>query len=229
MKLKLIKKIQETEGVISFVFEPAEELTWKAGQFLHYVLHHEPTDDRGSDRWFTVSSAPFEKHIQITTRLTNDSGSTFKNELQKLEIGKSQMEISFLEGDFVLVDPNLDYVFVAGGIGITPFHSIIKQLNYEKKPINVTLLYANHDENIVFKSELEEIAKVNPNFKIHYVFSPDHVDEAKIKEVVRDIEKPIYFVSGPEPMVDGLIEMLKGMNIKEDHIKGDWFPGYKPF
>lgn len=229
MKLKLIDKKEETSDVITFIFEPEEKLNWKAGQFLHYVLHHEPTDDRGSDRWFTVSSAPFEKHIQITTRFDKDKSSSFKSELHKLEIGKSQIEISYLEGDFTVEDPNLDYVFIAGGIGITPFHSIIKQLNFEKKPINVTLLYANHDENVVFKAELEEIAKTNPNFKIHYIFSPEHIDENNVKKFISDIDKPIFYVSGPEVMVESIIKMLKGINIKEDHIKGDWFPNYKPF
>ncbi len=229
MKLKLINKIEEAKDVITFVFEPEEKLVWQAGQFFHYVLHHEPTDDRGSDRWFTVSSAPFEKHIQITTRFAPDKSSSFKSELHKLEIGKSQIEISFLEGNFVVDDPSLEYVFIAGGIGITPFHSIIKQLNFEKKPINVTLLYANHDQNIVFKAELEEIAAKNPNFKINYIFSPEHVDEKKVKELVPDLTKPVFYVSGPEGMVDNLIKMLKGMNIPENQIKGDWFPNYKPF
>lgn len=228
MKLKLVEKIQRTSDVISFVFEPEEPLIWKAGQFLHYVLHHEPTDDRGSDRWFTISSAPFEKHIAITTRLTKPSGSSFKNKLQSLEIGK-RIEVSYLEGDFVVEDPDKEYVFLAGGIGITPFRSIIKQLDYEKKPINVTLLYANHDQNIVFKDELEEIASRNPNFKIHYVFSPNHIDKENITKLIPDLEKPIFFVSGPEIMVEELLTLLKNMNIPEDHLKGDWFPNYPKF
>jgi ferredoxin-NADP reductase len=229
VKLKLIDKIQRTQDVVSFIFEPEEALTWQAGQFLHYVLHHEPTDDRGSDRWFTVSSAPFEKYVMITTRLAEEKRSSFKNALQKLEIGKSQIEVSYLEGDFVINNPNLEYVFIAGGIGITPFRSIIKQLEFEKKPINITLLYANKDQNVVFKDELEEVAKLNKNFKIYYIFSPEHVDETKVKQLVSDIKKPIFFVSGPEPMVESLIKMLKEMKIKEDHIKGDWFPNYKSF
>ncbi len=81
MKLKLTEKKQETPDVTSFIFTPSEPLTWKAGQFLHYVLHHEPTDERGSDRWFTNSAAPFENHVRITTRQTIDNGSSFKKKL----------------------------------------------------------------------------------------------------------------------------------------------------
>ena len=84
MKLDLVSKKLELPGVTSFIFKPAEpvafggKISWKAGQFFHYVLHHEPTDDRGSDRWFTISSAPSEGFIMITTRIAAEKGSTFK-------------------------------------------------------------------------------------------------------------------------------------------------------
>ncbi len=225
MKLKLIEKKLETPNVTTFIFEPQEPITWKPGQYLHYVLHHLPTDDRGSDRWFTNAAAPFQKEIHVTTRHATEKSSTFKQKLFALKEGKN-IEITGVMGDFTLEDPKKNYVFIAGGIGITPFRSIIKQLDHDKKPINVTLLYSNHDQNIVFKEELETIASRNPHFAIHYIFSPEHINEKKIKELIPDIMKPIFYVSGPEPMVDSLIKILKQMGILEDHIKGDWFPGY---
>lgn len=225
MKLILKEKKQAAEGALTFIWESQEKLSWEPGQYLHYVLHHEPTDDRGSDRWFTNAAAPFENHAQITTRITKDKGSSFKKELANLKEG-DDIEISFVEGDFTLDDPEKEYVFIAGGIGITPYRSILKQLDHDKKPINVNLIYANRDQNVVFKDELEELATRNHNFKINYVFSPEHIDEAKIKQLVPDLTKPIFYVSGPEPMVDALSEMLEKMGIAKDHIKGDWFPGY---
>jgi ferredoxin-NADP reductase len=225
MKLKLIEKRKETNDVMTFIFFPAESLSWTAGQFLHYVLHHEPTDDRGSDRWFTNAAAPFENHVRITTRIAREKGSSFKNMLASLPEGKS-IEISFVEGDFTITDPNLEYVFIAGGIGITPFRSMLKQLAFEKKPINVTLLYANRDQQIVYKDELEEIAENNPNFTIHYIFSPEHMDEEKIKKFVPDMQKPIFYVSGSLPMVESVGTLLKRMGVLDDHLKQDWFPGY---
>lgn len=225
MKLKLIEKKSETPEVTSFIFTPAEQLTWIPGQYLHYVLHHRPTDDRGSDRWFTNSAAPFENNVRITTRFAFDKSSSFKNKLFTLKEGK-EIEIAAVEGDFTLDDPNRSHVFIAGGIGITPFRSILTQLNYEKKPIHVTLLYANRDQNVVYKDELETIAKANPDFKIHYIFSPEHIDENKIKELVPDLQKPLFYISGPEPMVKTLEELLKKMTIPEKHIKQDEFPGY---
>lgn len=225
MKLKLVEKKEEVPGVVSFILEPQEKIAWQAGQFLHYVLHHEPTDDRGSDRWFTISAAPHEGHVMITTRFTEEKGSSFKTKLKNLPIGKS-IEMSYLDGDFVVTDPSKEYVFIAGGIGITPFRSILTQLDFEQKPINVTLLYANHDERVVFRDELEAIAKKHPTFTIHYIFSPEHIDEQKIRELVPDITKPYFYVSGPEPLVENLGNALKGMGITEEKLKQDWFPGY---
>lgn len=225
MKLQLIEKRVETSDVTTFVFQPAEPVTWKAGQFAHYVLHHEPTDDRGSDRWFTISSAPFENVITITTRHTDDTGSSFKKKLFSLKEGK-RIEVSDISGNFISENPTKEYVFIAGGIGITPFHSILKQLDHENKQISVTLLYSNRDQNIVFKNELEEMAKRNPNLHIHYIFSPEHIDENKIRELVPDLQKPIFYVSGPEPMVESLGNLLKEMGVTEENLKQDWFPGY---
>lgn len=224
MKLTLVEKKEILPNVTTFIFQPPEKITWKAGQYFHYVLHHLPTDDRGSDRWFTIASAPFEEHIQITTRFS-EKGSSFKKKLQSLEVGK-KIEVTDVVGKFIVEDPAREYVFIAGGIGITPFRSILKQLDHDKQPINVTLLYANRDQNIVFKDELEEIASRNSNFTIHYVFSPERVDEAKIKELVPDFANKIFYVSGPEPMVDAMGELLKTMGIAEENIKQDWFPGY---
>src|SRR6185369_17035925 len=199
MKLKLIEKKQETPDVTSFIFSPTEPISWKPGQFVHYVLHHEPTDDRGSDRWFTNAAAPYENQVRITTRITSEKGSSFKKKLVSLVEGKN-IEASNISGDFIVEDPSQEFVFIAGGIGITPFRSILTQLDHEKKLMKGTLLYSNRDQKVVYQEELEAIAKNNPDFHIHYIFSPEHIDEKKIREFVPDIQKPIFYISGPEPM-----------------------------
>lgn len=225
MKLILLHKHQEAPDVVTFEFQPSEPLTWEAGQYSHFVLHHEPTDSRGSDRWFTLSSAPYEETVKITTRLATQNGSTFKATLQNLELGKS-IELSNIEGEFVIDDHSRQYVFIAGGIGITPFCSILKQLDHDHQPVNVILLYALRDERIPFKEELEQLAKRNPGPFIHYVVSPEKINEATINEFVPDLTKSVFYVSGPEPMVDSLGSMLKQLGVPENHLKQDWFPGY---
>lgn len=225
MKLILLHKHHEAPDVVTFEFQPSEPLTWKAGQYGHFVLHHEPTDSRGSDRWFTFSSAPYEKTVKITTRLATQNGSTFKATLKNLELGKS-IEISDIGGEFVIDDHSQQYVFIAGGIGITPFCSILKQLDRDHQPVDIILLYALRDEHVPFKEELEQLAKRNPGLSIQYVVSPEKINEATIKQFVPNLTKPIFYVSGPEPMVDSLGSMLKKMGAPENHLKQDWFPGY---
>ena len=225
MKLSLIGRKTETAGVESFIFKPSEPITWKPGQFFHYVLHHEPTDDRGSDRWFTIAAAPSENVVMITTRFASDKGSSFKKTLASFKAGDA-IEVSDLDGDFTVDDLGKAYVFIAGGIGITPFRAILKDLDHNKKQPAITLLYANRDQNIIYKDELESFAKNNPRLKIRYIISPERIDIDKVKEFVPDMRMPLFYVSGPEPMVESLGNALKGAGIASDHLKQDWFPGY---
>jgi ferredoxin-NADP reductase len=225
VKLKLTGRKTESTDVVSFIFEPQEPLTWKAGQFLHYVLNHAPTDDRGSDRWFTIASAPFERHVMITTRLAGQKGSSFKKALNGLKVGDT-IEVSDLDGDFVLGDIRAEYVFIAGGIGITPFRSILKQAEHDQNIPRVTLLYANREEVAAYKAEFDAMAKQNSNLRIHYLFHPQRIDPETVKKLVPDLKKPLFYVSGPEPMVESVGEMLKKFGVPKEHIKQDWFPGY---
>lgn len=225
MRLQLKERKPEAPEVESFIFEPQERLQWKPGQFFHYVLHHEPTDNRGSDRWFTVSSAPSEQHVMLTTRMTFDKGSSFKKALRELKIGDT-VEISDIDGDFIIEDTSAQFVFIAGGIGVTPFRSILKEHAAQGIDLDVTLLYANRDEHIPYKEEFETMAAANPKLKIHYILSPERLDETSIKKYVSDLSKPVFYVSGPEPMVEAMFKMLRELGVPETHLKGDWFPGY---
>ena len=225
MKLKLAAKKTESPGVVSFIFKPDEPLTWKAGQFLHYVLNHAPTDDRGSDRWFTIASASYERHVMLTTRFAPKQSSTFKKTLKALKVGNS-IEVSDLDGDFIVGDARKQYVFLAGGIGITPFRAILKEAAHAGTPLHATLIYANQAKVAAYKEELETMARRNANFKIHYLFSPQRIDKETVKKLVPDLKKPHFYVSGPEPMVEGVGKMLQKMGVPKKQIKQDWFPGY---
>ena len=225
MKLKLAARKTESPGVESFIFNPEKPLVWKAGQFLHYVLNHSSTDDRGSDRWFTIASAPCEKHVIITTRFDSKRSSTFKKTLKALKRGDT-IEISDCDGDFTVSDARKEYVFMAGGIGITPFRSILKQAEHEGEKLRVKLIYANRKMVAAYRKEFEAMARRNRNLKIHYLFSPQRIDKQTIKELVPDLKKPLFYVSGPEPMVEAIGKMLQQIGVPKKRIKQDWFPGY---
>ncbi len=236
MLLKLFEKKQETDDVISFKFKSDEKLSWKAGQYLFYTLPNDNPDNRGVTRYFTISSSPFENFITITTRISNPS-SSFKKSLVNMNIGDS-IEASGPDGSFVIdsdligvENSNKNYVFIAGGIGITPFRSILLDLDNKKLPINVQLLYANSTGNIVFKDELELLAGKNPNFKINYIISPNHIDEKILSLIVNrqsSIVNPLsFYISGPSQFVRSIRELLIKEGASPENIKLDSFPGYK--
>lgn len=227
MKLTLISRKEETRDVASFIFRPDADLSWEAGQFLHYTLPHPDADDRKTERYFTIGSASHEGHVMITTRFAgDDKSSTFKKALFKMNIGDS-IDADGLEGDFIFLEPEKTHVFIAGGIGITPFRAILNDIDHKSLPLNVTLLYANKEkDNVVFKDELEALAARHANFKIHYFFDPERIDEAAIKKIVPDLAKPLFYVSGPEIMVEAFEKSLPPMGIPEENTKRDYFPGY---
>jgi ferredoxin-NADP reductase len=225
MKLKLEAVRQETADVKSFIFTPQHPFNWKAGQFLHYSLPHPDQDDRGIKRWFTNSAAPSEKHVMITTRLAGEQGSSFKKALSSLKIG-DEIEADEPEGDFIVEDSGPNYIFIAGGIGITPYRSILVDADSKGQKLKVNLLYANRSNDFPFKHDLARLATKNLNLKIDYIIDPDKIDEQKIKAAIADSENPVIYISGPEPMVEALYEELQEKGVDKNRIKADYFPNY---
>ncbi|MBI2285225.1 FAD-dependent oxidoreductase [Candidatus Saccharibacteria bacterium] len=130
MKLKFVGKKKEEEHVYSFIFEPSNKVSWQPGQYLHYELPHPDTDDRGIERWFTISAPPYEKNIMLTTRFDSQRSSTFKKALHKLKPGQ-EVEAGEPRGDFLLEPDASRHVLIAGGIGVTPYRSMLLQLDHD--------------------------------------------------------------------------------------------------
>lgn len=228
MKLVFKEKIAKEGDVVQFVFTPVEPATWQAGQYAHYVLPHDSADDRGDERWFTISSAPFEQDIWISTRINSERSSTFKQKLASLNPGEV-IETDEPEGDFTVNDLTKDYIFIVGGIGITPVGSILNQLHHEGQNIRAELLWANRDEaTIPYKDKLEAIVRdSNGKLNISYFIGDNYIDEAALKAASEKLDNPIYYISGPEPMAKALKETLKNIGIDDERIKLDDFPGYE--
>lgn len=174
MILTLTGKKNEVLNVATFYFKPDEKISWKAGQYMRYHLEDPNPDERKVDRYFTIASAPHEGLIQLTTRFVPDDGSTFKKDLRHLNTGDT-IKAAGPMGSFVVDEPNLNYVFIAGGIGITPYRAILKDLDFKNLPVNITLFYANRENNIIFKEELEEIAGKHSSLKIKYILEPNRI------------------------------------------------------
>jgi ferredoxin-NADP reductase len=225
IKLTLEHRHEETPDTVSFQFKSEEIKDWKPGQYLHCTLKHRDPDSRGTERYFTISSAPFEGCVQITTRFSDTKSSSFKKALRGMALGGT-LEADGLEGDFIVEEPGKRLAFIAGGIGVTPYRAILLALDHAGAPINVDLLYANRDNDFPFKAEFERLAKKHPTFHVHYFTGSKRLDERAIKAATGDSGNPDFYVSGPEPMVEAFEKILKGMSVPKSRIKTDYFPGY---
>ena len=223
MKLFLKDKKELFEDVISFSFNPENKISWIPGQFLQYYLEIDNPDDRGSDRFFTIASAPEEETILLTTRFFQ-RGSKFKEELRNLNIGDS-ITAEGPWGNFVLNSGNIyeNIFFIAGGIGITPFRSIIKSLELNNKNLPITLLYSNKNGEVVYKDYFDS------NKDINVIYNTGILDENVIKSNIDgvNVSNSIFYISGPEPFVKNIKSiLLDAFNIDNQLIKIDYFPGY---
>ena len=235
LSLKRIEKL--SPEIYGFYFlSQNKKIDFKAGQFLQVIFPHKNTDIRGDKRYFTIASSPLDKELLIVTKIIKES-SSFKKNLLNLKIGDS-VAAEGPYGEFVLPNKKSDIFLMAGGIGVTPYISMIKHLLKEKRELHITLFYAaNKREDIVFRDLLLSASK-NINIKITYFIkevNSDLLDENEkkgyiskdtIRENISDIKNSFFYVSGPKIMIDNVIDILKEMKIDEEKIKKDYFVGY---
>ncbi|OQA11512.1 MAG: dihydroorotate dehydrogenase electron transfer subunit [bacterium ADurb.Bin363] len=136
MKFRIEEKRKEVDDIYSFIFQPQEPVTWQAGQYALYRVSHDNPDNRGETRIFTISSPPFQKRIMLTTNYSFEESSSFKKALFARKAG-DVVEAIKIDGKFTVNKEYQKLVFIAGGIGITPFHSILLDLEEKKDDILV--------------------------------------------------------------------------------------------
>lgn len=222
MSLTLIEKAPETADIWTFRFRSDEPLVWEAGQYVQVEIPHENPDDEGTERWFTNAAAPYEGVMQITTRVT---GTTFKQALSRLEPGDRIDLKQDPEGDFTWEETDVPVVFVAGGIGVTPFHSILKQRLHDGEPLEVTLIYGSGTDDVAFADELIGWEETDHSLTVHRVVGEPLTVEV-LTRLVPDLMDCLVYVSGPEPMVEALGEALREAGLPDPQLKEDFFPGY---
>ena len=226
MKLELIEKRQEAKDVFSFIFQAQKPISWQAGQFIVYKIPHDHPDNRGDTRIFTISSSPYQGKIMLTTRYFFDQSSSFKQALFRKDLG-SYVEGIDVKGHFTVENANKKLAFIAGGIGITPFHAILLDLEEREKIKDVILIYSSRDkENIVFRDTMKRLENQFRGLKIVYLFSPQHCDLEMVKKSVPDIQERTFYLSGPTGMVKSVEEILHQLDVDRSKIKRDYLPGY---
>lgn len=236
MKLKFIHKEKIASDSWELMFEKPDGFVYEPGQYLELKLEHSNHDDRGDTRWFTLSSAPTEGDLMITTRLV-DGHSTYKEALFGLQAGDS-IDAKGPMGEFLLPkNSNQAIVWIAGGIGVTPFRSQLKFLLDNQSKRNITLIYSNRTKNDICFTELWSKAdNLMPDFKLVNTLVDEipsgwqgesgMIDEAMIRRAVGSIKAKEFYISGPEPMVEGFKPKLVQMGVAEKDIHQDWFPNY---
>jgi len=231
--VRLVQLQHEAENAASFLFEPDAPISYDAGQYLRYTLPHANPDNRGVARSFTIASFPGEPTIRLTTRLS-EPPSSFKRTLAHLQPG-AIVQTSGPFGRFVYGEPDSPAVFIAGGIGITPFRSIIGDLAFRKIHASITLLYSNRTADIPFRRFFDAVQPDWPELELVYTVTQPpadwsgprgRIDAAFIKQRVRDITQPVFFVSGPTALVETMRGTLSEMGVEASRVKHEAFPGY---
>lgn len=231
MKIIFDHSVQDAPHLHSYYFKPESKFSYTAGQFVELTLDHKHPDSRGTKRWFTLSSSPSDDIVSITTRQATDNPSSFKLALKRLEPG-DDLHMSDPMGDFVL--PKLvqtPLIFIAGGIGITPYLSMLRWLAVTKESRDINLLWAVEREKDIGFQDIFEAAKQHATIVVNQPTSSwGGLRGFLTPDVILGIEdltkNTLIYVSGAEKMVESLHEGLIRLGVNKNQLVGDYFPGY---
>ncbi len=240
-KEKLILKLKEIAEVATntydFIFSSDRKFAFEPGQYMEWTLTHRDPDSRGNRRYFTIASAPTEGEVRIGVKFYPEP-SSFKNKLAFMNPGNT-IVASQRAGDFVLPkNGQKKLVFIAGGIGVTPFRSMIKYLLDKKEKRPIILLYSNKTVSDIAYKDIFDNARAQLGIKTMYaVTDPGQplsgpemragfIDKKMIMEEIPDYTERIFYISGPHAMVTTFKKVLIDMGIRRSRIKTDFFPGF---
>ncbi len=234
--LTLKKRVAIAADAYEFTFSSNRRLNFKPGQYLEWTLAHPRADTRGIRRYFTIASSPGEKDVRIAVRF-NTPTSSFKKALLSMPPGNSIIA-SQRAGDFVLPrNTKQKLVFIAGGIGITPFHSMIQSLIDRKERRDIVLVYLNRSLEHTAYAEFLDVAGREIGVRVLPLFTgaPPQAapgefssifDRALLEEEIPDYHNRLFYLSGPNALVDSFSGVLRELGVPSRTIKKDFFPGF---
>ena len=234
--LRLKRKSKISSDIVDFSFKPSQKLAFAPGQYMEFTLAHPKPDSRGNRRFFTLASSPTEENLHLGVRFYAN-GSSFKTALYRMD-NRTKIIAAQVAGDFTLPpDPRQKLVFIAGGIGITPFRSMLKYLLDTQQQRDIVLFYANRTaDEIAYKDVLSE-AQTKLATRIYYTLTnteaiprnwpgfAGRINEQMIRQMVPDYQERMYYLSGPPELVNAYEHTMKAMGIKNSQIKTDFFSG----
>lgn len=225
------------ERTMAFRLEKPTDFVFKPGQFIEITLLNPPeTDSEGDSRAFSIASAPQEDFLLVATRLRE---SAFKRVLSHASPG-TQVKLDGPFGDLRLHnDSSRAAVLLCGGIGITPFRSIILNATEKKLPHRIFLFYSNRrPEDAPFLEEMQAIEKLNPKFTLiacmtempksgrHWDGEREKINGQMLEKHLGRLPSAIYYVTGPPGFVAGMRAMLAESGVDDDNIRTEEFGGY---
>lgn len=235
VKIQALREI--AFNTLAVHLEKPQGFAFEAGQFIEATLIDPPeTDNEGVSRAFTIASAPYEADLIFATRLRDTA---FKRGL-KAAIAGEKIDIDGPFGSFTLhKDASRPSVFLAGGIGITPFRSMLRQAIEEQRPHQFFLFYSNHrPEDASFLEELQQLEKHTSRFTLiatmtdsrksreQWTGHTQRINKEMIAQHVGSLASPIYYIAGPPAMVRATQALLRGSGVDVESIRAEEFGGY---
>ena len=234
MKLTLVKKVSEAKDTKSFFWEPEKKVSWLPGQYFYFTLPKlKYPDRRGATRHFTIASSPTENGLlRLTTRIREESG--YKKTLDEIKTGES-IEGEGPTGTFILDEKAVQssssqdvQVFLAGGIGITPFRAFIKYNLDKNLNIPMYLIYSNSNSEFVYGDEMKKL--FNKNVSFYDSSKSGHLEKEWIKSFINHksliINHLCFWVSGPPSFVNAMEDILEELKVDSSAVHSDKFTGY---
>jgi ferredoxin-NADP reductase len=236
MVLRLKEKTRIAPDIYDFVFNRSRHFAFVPGQYMEWTLGHDNPDARGNRRYFTLASAPTEKTLRLGVKF-NQRSSSFKKALLGMDPG-DEIVAAQLAGDFVLPkDHGQKIILIAGGVGVTPFRSMIRYLLDTHQRWPITLFYANKTINDILYKDVFDRAQRELGIEVVYTVTeagnlPSYwngttgrITPQLIRSKVPDYRGCIFYISGPKGMVDSFKELLTQMHVPGYQIKTDFFSG----
>jgi ferredoxin-NADP reductase len=235
MQATIKEKREVAKGTLMVVFDlGGEHVEYRPGHYFWVELPNRGHDDeKGLRRHISIVTSPTERGVLgLATRIRD---SAFKRTLTELEVG-DEVAVEEPKGSFVLPeDTDRDYVFVAGGIGITVFRSMLRFVADEQLPYRITLVFSNRDrESAAFLDELQELARRIPGLRLVLTMTDDEgwdgetrrIDADMLREHLGTLDGYVFLVAGPPGMAKAVEQNLKDAGIEDERVLADSFSGY---
>lgn len=230
--LKLIARKTIAQNTIECIFEKPTHFTFKPGQFAGFSFINPPeTDHLGINRSFTLASAPHDNFITVVTRVRTTA---YKRNLLSISLG-TELKVIGPAGFFTLhEEPHIPAIFIAGGVGVTPFYSMILHTLKQQPERRIFLFYSNQTpEDAIYLSELASWSKTHPNFVVvptmtRITWEGEHgrISDTLLKKYLSDLNSGIFYICGGTAFVLDTKVLLHDMGVNDSQIKVEDFPDY---